>query len=272
MKDYSENRKAHLCKYAQDNNLPVGGKWKDKPYNHILIKKIENNKCNIERTVFDNLIKEIKEINNPFGFLDKLHIYARHLNSSQILCYNYFRPMLSDNRRAKEELVNLISEKITPITNDAECKFEYKPYENEGTEFDFYIKQDACKEIFFEIKYTENGFGKAKDDKEHNEKFESTYKSMIADCVCLKDKTNIPSLKFFNDYQLFRNVIRVTDKNKFSIFIFPKENENIVSSFERFKKCYISEEYSDNVKALYWEDLMKGKEETELFKKYFAED
>ena len=189
-----------------------------------------------------------------------------------MLCYNYFRPMLSDNRRAKDELVNLISEKITPITNDAECKFEYKPYENEGTEFDFYIKQDACKEIFFEIKYTENGFGKAKNDKEHNEKFESTYKSMIADCVCLKDKTNIPFLNFFKDYQLFRNVIRVTDKNKFSIFIFPEKNKNIKRSFERFKKCYISEEYSDNVKALYWDDLMKGKEETELFKKYFAND
>ena len=95
---------------------------------------------------------------------------------------------------------------------------------------------------------------------------------MIADCVCLKDKKNIQYCNFINDYQLFRNVIRVTDKNKFSIFIFPEKNKNIKNSFENFKKRYISEEYSDNVKALYWEDLMKGKEETELFKKYFAED
>ena len=84
-------------------------------------------------------IKEIKEINNPFGFLDKLHIYARHLNSSQMLCYNYIRPLFSDNKKAKDELVNLISEKITPITNDAECQFEYNPDKNERTEFDFYI-------------------------------------------------------------------------------------------------------------------------------------
>ena len=266
MKDYIENRKKHLCKYAKENNIDVGGEYNYKgkiySYDHIL-----KNKDKKEL----NLIEELRLKDKPFDLIDKkkLHRFAHHLNSSQILCYNYFRPMITDNKEPKDELLRLISDNIISIKSNAICEFEYNPNTEEGTEFDFYIKQDEYTEIFFEIKYTEYQFGQAKNDERHKNKFEDIYKEMIDKCKCLKTK-NIEFDVFIKNYQLFRNILRVTEENKFSIFLLPKEHERLRKSFETFKNDYVSKEYCNNVKVLYWEDLVKGKENTELFKKYFS--
>ena len=44
----------------------------------------------------------------------------------------------------------------------------------EGTNFDFHIS-DGDKEYFFEIKFTENGFGKASNDDRHSQKIKDIY-------------------------------------------------------------------------------------------------
>lgn len=273
MGNYSDNRKEHLCNYAKSRNLPVGGLWKGK------------------RSQWSGLILDKKHVVQDYNLLggisldlmpvDKLHMYAHHLNSSQILCYNFFRPMLDKNGHPSEELKILVGEKITPITSDASCQFEYDDYERyttEGTEFDFHI-EDTCAEIYFEIKYTEDMFGDVKPikteekfDKRHIEKFNTIYAEMINECTCLKKNVNITKEEFFKNYQLFRNVIRITDKKSFSVFVFPKKHLKLRQSFEEFKDRYISKDYCDNVKALYWEDLVSKETHPDLYEKYFMED
>jgi hypothetical protein len=95
---------------------------------------------------------------------------------------------------------------------------------------------------------------------------------MIKSCACLKDKQKIDLDVFLKNYQLFRNVLRITDKSKYTVFIFPYQHTKLRKEYEQFKKDFINNEYSNNVIAIYWEDLMKGKEENELYKKYFALD
>lgn len=150
---YTENRKKHLEEYADKNDLPVGGSFRNKTYGHILdISKSEIEEYNFLSDMKFDLLPE-----------EKIHMYAHHLNSSQVLCYNYFRPILNDDRTPKQELIDILKDKHIAISKNAICTFEYKSpnYEEQGTVFDFHIK-DEDVEIFFEIKYTEDGFSSVK--------------------------------------------------------------------------------------------------------------
>ena len=57
----------------------------------------------------------------------------------------------------------------------AGARFEFEPNSIEGSNFDFTIPLDTGSRIYFEVKYTENGFGSAKQDDEHLSKFQNIY-------------------------------------------------------------------------------------------------
>jgi hypothetical protein len=123
--------------------------------------------------------------------------------------------------------------------------------------------------VFFEIKFTEQGFAKAKINETHKTKFENTYQHMIREqTVC--NPENIKDENFFNYYQLFRNAIRVMDKNKYVVFIFPKGNKKCDADFNAFKKEFINGQDKENIKCLYWEELITQQTHPKLYEKYFG--
>lgn len=233
----------------------------------------------------------------PFLLPNKLHKFAHHLNSSQILCYNYFRPFIVNNAgvpilKASKQLSARV-----PALNDAhviDSKFEYEQtieidpqnsqwywtpkgahkIEAEGTNFDFYVKT-AEDEIFFEIKYTEQGFGHITDgddvkkDGKYSDKFEHLYKKHIDECVAINDcmRHEITKDIFFKYYQLFRNVIRIKTSHQYAVFIFPEENTKCYAEFSDFKRfCK-----SSQVIGIYWRDLLDSKTKENGFNtKYFS--
>ena len=149
--------------------------------------------------------------------------------------------------------------------------FEYVPYPEENTNFDFFIEQpESGAKVYFEVKYTEYGFGGCKKDDEHKTKFDSVYKNMIADCACLKKEP-----KFDDDwrkyYQLFRNILRITKSNwekEYVVFLFPEENYIARRQFEAFKEKYIKEEFNNRIKSVFWEqmtDFMSDEFRTKFF-------
>ena len=270
---YSENRKEHLKEYAKKHDLPVDGtynfKGKINHYDHILSytkgKKIET----IEKY---NLLPEGTRKITFDGFIpaNKIHRFAHHLNSSQVLCYNFFRPMVKDDHTPEQKLIELLKEQGIAISENAKCCFEYDGYADykEGTEYDFYIF-DKEKEIqvYFEIKYAENGFGGAKRDNRHKEKYDNTYRKMLKECQCLKSQ-DVTFEEFCKNYQLYRNVLRLTKRNHYSIFITSKGNMTTNKQLDEFLKN-INEPYRKNVIALYWEDLIEKNHP--LYEKYIAE-
>jgi len=277
MNNYSKDRKEHLCNYAKEIKLPVGGDFQGKEtrWKNLILIYHESNKPEIIEKY--NLLNGLKL---DFDFSKKLHRFAHHLSSSQILCYNYFRPTIDKNGHPYKKLIDVFKNRNIYFSQNAVCQFEYGGYAlfpMEGTEYDFHIK-DKETEVFIEVKYTEIAFGKAnknrksKDQQNYDEKFERIYCPMIKSCACLKDKQKIDLDVFLKNYQLFRNVLRITDKSKYTVFIFPYQHTKLRKEYEQFKKDFINNEYSNNVIAIYWEDLMKGKEENELYKKYFALD
>lgn len=208
--------------------------------------------------------------NYSFLIAKDLHRYSHHLNSSQLMCYNFFRPLVEDDK--KQQLIDILRDLKLDIdkSDKVRCVFEYVSRESEwtdeGTNFDFYLESGNTK-VYFEIKYTEQGFGPCKNDGSHRNKFEGNYKSFkggykkkIEECPAIKEKIR-NNIKFDEDfcknYQLIRNVIRVTDLKKYSLFVYDERNERIKKQFKTFKNTFISEEYKDNVIGLTWQELVK---------------
>ena len=116
-KDYTKGRWAHLAKYAVEKGLRCGGLYQGREYCHILFTENEEQK---KEVIKKNLLKGVKA-----DMLSKPHTDAHHLNSSQILCYNFFRPLIDKNGGATQELVDRLSEQGIPIEKGAKCTFEY---------------------------------------------------------------------------------------------------------------------------------------------------
>ena len=269
---YSENRKNHLKEYASEHNLPVGGTYNYKGdvshYDHILRYVEGERKETIERF---NLLPEGTRKISFDGFIPvkKIQRFAHHLNSSQVLCFNFFRPMVKDNHTPEQTLIELLKGQGIAISENAKCCFEYDDYteyNEEGTEFDFYISDEEIQ-VYFEIKYTEDGFGGAKKDDSHRDKYVNTYCKMLNDCKCLKNP-KVTFEEFCKNYQLYRNVLRITSKSKYAIFVAARGNTTTDKQLKNFMKN-INESYKKNVIALYWEDLIR--ERHPLFEKYFEE-
>jgi len=269
--NYSEDRKRHLIKYAQSDCLlknAVGGLWQGKgsPRDHIL--KMQNPKDKKEqREVIEKY--QLNKFNLTLDFIPigKQHIYAHHLNSSQILCYCYFRRMLDNEGHPNDKLISLMSQHGISISSSAICSFEYDAFDkyNDDSEIDFHI-QDGDTEVFFEIKYTESKFGAVEVSEKYIKKFDKIYKNLLLGCQCLDSKMSVDD--FCASYQLNRNVVRITSKDKYTIFLFPKSHSDLENEFKKFHET-ILEPYKDHVMALYWEDIITEDSEPELFEKYF---
>lgn len=239
--------KEHLCYY----NPGPAGEYNKKYYKHILhIPSGSSKKDAIENLLKRDMV-EVDLFENP-------QQYAHHLNSSQVVCYEFFRPLLRQEGTATDLLKQFLSDNHIENKTDVMLgRFEYIPDSTEYTNFDFYLEGPTMK-VFFEIKYTENGFGCCEKDKSHREKFDSLYKQMIEECGCLSQSPSFED--FCKYYQLFRNVLRVTKENgehEYSVFLYPRENRKAEKHFFEFKKKYISGTYADHVISIHWEDCTK---------------
>ena len=192
-----------------------------------------------------------------------LHQYAHHLNSSQIMCYNFFRPLVEsyDGKmyKPKDSLLNLIgieiNQKIEP--NGAVCNFEYIDDSAENTNFDFYFKKGDI-EVFFEIKYTEREFSKKSSAKDPHAQYEVIYKPMIEKTKELFIGETISEQDFNNEYyQLARNSIRAISADKHVFFVCPKEHEGLINQFVEFSDKYLTEKGKERIKLITWEDLVQ---------------
>ena len=224
-----------------------------------------------------NVLKCLK--NEDFLIEKELHRYAHHLNSSQLMCYNFFRPYIEvegDKLRPNNALIDLLRKYIAINQyDDALCQFEYVQqdceYKGENTNFDFYLKSGDT-EVFFEIKYTETEFGKCDNDQKHEEKFNTIYNRLIMGCPAIK-KPITYNKEFCKSYQLLRNSIRAKDKNKYIIFIYDGNNSYCKKQLNEFIDNYIKDEYKNNIKGITWQDIVEKSEspcKDEFIKKYLS--
>ena len=262
-KNYTKNRWAHLARYAVERGLRCCGLYRGRAYCHILFVEDKGKKFDV---VKKNLLKGVKA-----DLLKNLHTDAHHLNSSQILCYNFFRPLIDKNGNAKQELVDLLAKQHIIIEKGANCTFEYEDDLGDETQFDFHIKSGET-EVFFEIKYTENGFASYSKESSARTQYKERYAVQFGKQNCLVEKPQDEDdfiKKAKNDYQLYRNTVRITDKKKYVVLLYPGENKSVEKQAKAFVETKVKPEYQENIKRVYWENIVD--KESELYKKYFAE-
>jgi len=150
----------------------------------------------------------------------KLHRFFHHLNSSQALCINLFYPLIVENAlglflqflgREPENDLCALFEKESDIEVAAR-----------RTSFDFYIQIAPASKIFVEVKYTEVGFGQAKNDDEHKHKFFKTYLPLAEKSLFLVRRCQEKEF-FLKHYQILRNLIHISETDHV-VLLFPSAN------------------------------------------------
>ena len=244
-----DNRiKEHLASYKVNTlNIAENGTWwkNDKQYQHILPKS------KYVKNVIDKGFQ--KELLSLISAKD-LHLGFHHLNSSQALALNLFGPLIFTNNLSL--IGNIL--KIDISDND-KSKFEFIENLNENTNFDYFIKGKSIN-IYFEVKYTENNFGNAKDDNEHQEKYFRLYKDRLAKI------TNITRKQFLNNYQLWRNILY--SENGYIVFVLPEFRKDLIDIVDSTKKSLINKEY---IKILKIEDIISKCKQIDLLKNHYIE-
>lgn len=139
----------------------------------------------------------------------EIHKGFKNLNSSQAFAFNFFQPIIDEN---------LFNEFLNTTDYGANTKPEFEKLNDDNTEFDFYI---SCgeKSASFEVKYTEDTFGDAPMDESHIKKWNEVYKREIENLI---GKDLLPMEDFFENYQLWRNILFTKNKNHQTYFIYPK--------------------------------------------------
>ena len=230
---YDKFRSTVLEKIVREFDNPDPGLFRGHgPYDHI----ISNPKDSKDRERIVNeylLLPDVPKIQGEI----KLHPDAHHMNSSQIMCYNFFRPLLKEYNKNKkdykpsDELVDLVGKIIdTPLENkNSSCKFEY-------------IQPNTDSEL----------------------QYEKVYKPMISKAEHIfKDKT-ISASDFLKNFQLLRNAIRAIDNNKYVVFICPRAHDNLVNQYNKFKEQFLSPKGEEHVKLVTWESLLTAAEELSI--------
>ena len=260
MLNYNGMKYKEFKKIVIDNmpENPIPGLWQGKgaPRKHIL----GNPSSPKERADLINKYSLLPNVPLVDSGTIHLHHCAHHLNSSQIMCYNFFRPMIEGfdgvMYHPKDALIKLLEKKVGAELEqeNSVCNFEYIDKSKDNTNFDFYFKSNQI-EVFCEIKYTEERF-KPSSAKDPHERFESVYKPMIDKAKDIFANGSI-SESVFNTkyYQLARNAIRATSSGKHVFFICPRSNENLMNQFDQFSKC-LTDEGRKRVKLITWGEIV----------------
>lgn len=240
---YKDEVKKHLSTYKLNRLGVVGnGKWKrnDVEYEHILPE--EQKDMNLLEPYRSELANHIEEENIH------LHQDFHHLTSSQAVCLNFFYPLMEEKQlSALLEILKLEDAEVE------ECGFEKIMTRAEGTNFDYYIKLASGKQLFFEIKYTEEGFGKATPADNYQIKYENLYKEGLTE----KLKPGLEGYEvFMKNYQLMRNISYVdkTDENVL-IILYPEGNQKIRREYEDVMQNMIEPNFHPNILLMTWEDI-----------------
>lgn len=100
-----------------------------------------------------NLLPTVKSPEKEFRY----YKYAYKLNSSQMMCYNFFKPLL-DEEEGRKILLKIIRNcfHINTSSNTSLDMFHWP----EMQRYDCYIKLSTGEKIYLETRYTEKGFEK----------------------------------------------------------------------------------------------------------------
>ena len=248
MEDFRMRVLTHLGKYKTDK-LAIGtdGEYNGKFYQHILPKEFTSANLLIPYSSHLEFLKDLSKI--------KLHPNFHHLNSSQAMCINFFYPLILKNKLDLILPILGIGGNVEYNRVEFEKESAVEKNNERKTNFDFYLKTEEGTQIFFEIKYTEEGFSKAKNDEAHRDKYNRTYKDALIKSTWIKDSAK-NMLNFFDHYQVMRNLLAIDNKS-YVVFIYPKDNDVVNKAAEEAKTSIVTQAGRKHLITINWETLVE---------------
>jgi len=190
-------------------------KGKDLYKDHILPTKFRN----------QNIIRFYRDLffASPSSAIN-YHRYFHHLNSSQALCINLFYPLMAENKlNIVLDLLGITESQVVESCFEKESDLEIGT--GRKTNFDFFMQLIDRTKIYFEIKYSETGFGSAKKDDAHKRKFAATYQPLLKNNDFIDPK--FCKMNYFLDaYQIMRNISHINEES-LVVFVYPMANKKI---------------------------------------------
>lgn len=217
---YVCDRRVHLLK--EYTNLQFGGLFRGRTYGHILAKKED-----VVRLLLDARMQSATACKALFGGSLRFQRCAHHVNSSQIMCLNFFGPQLLTRENILKDIlckVGIALKGRILCADEGYSQFEYQPtLSGDRTNFDLRICTDEDEEIFVEAKYTENEFGKPSKGslKDSEWKF---YSQLCEKSLYLK---GISREAFYSDFQVNRNIAHVANHKQYCVFFVPRSNPSL---------------------------------------------
>ncbi|KAA6331705.1 hypothetical protein EZS27_019720 [termite gut metagenome] len=153
--------------------------------------------------------------------------------------------MILEKLGLKGETVDYTTVEFEKISTINKTNFDF--------DFDFDFSTESGKNLYFEIKYTEKEFGKAKKDAARINKYDTVYRKAAQNKI--KPEFNNCDT-FLANYQIMRNLIHVS-KDSYVVFVIPKNNTKVKDQANEAKALFVEETYKDKVKVLYWDCLYK---------------
>lgn len=183
----------------------------------------------------------------------KFHQFFHHLNSSQALCINLFYPLIAENT---------LEYFLTFLGMSAESKIS-SLFEKDSdmevaarkTSFDFFVQRENSNKIFVEVKYTEDGFGKAKNDEEHRTKFRATYLPLVEQKLQYLIPDCLDSDFFLRNYQILRNFVHIDEKDQV-VLLFPKANAVVAEEARYARDYFLTDAGKERLKIVYLEEFV----------------
>lgn len=242
---FQKETKAHLASYKQEVlGVSEDGIWRKnkKQYSHIL--PVAKRRLNILPSIREEFWRWFE------GRGIKLHSDFHHLNSSQALCFNLFFPLLLDNGRALQIVLDALGIRDEPA---AGAVFEFQPNDAERTCFDFTIPTSSGARVYFELKFTESDFGKARADPEHIDKFHRAYQPRLTGRF---DESFCIAESFLANYQIVRNIWHLnSESGDVVVFLYPSANNLLRQKETVIRNCAI-EPFRSRVQIVYLESLI----------------
>ncbi len=270
---FSEAVKKHMVSYKKSDLQLMNyqaGFWRLEEKNKFVTMEyiLPISTLNAKEAVSPNLLRNYRESFLHDRISDiKYHDYAHHLNSSQIMCINFFFPFWYE--RKLDIVINALGLELfshEQIDYDGVCfekesTIDKNQHSRTATSFDFYIpiisdKPYLKRSIYFEIKYCERNFG-IKDINDHNiGLYNRVYKKhaerVLSPVLCFPEA-------FLSNYQIARNLIHIdAENNDYLVLIYPSQNEEIANQCSTAKSFYLKECNVDYLIVETWEDLFNN--------------
>lgn len=231
----------HLEEYRINRISEFGnekGEYRKKYHFHVLPNN-DADKNIIDRGYQNNILGLLKSENIK-------HCGFANLNSSQAMALNLFGPLCVEN------ILSTVIPYIRDQVQSEALVYQFEKKEKDSSQIDFYV-ESGNKKFYFEVKFSE-GFEPKSHSKNNDERWPLFYEGPMK--MILKNEIN-PQTKdifFEKKYQLWRNVLMVSDPDSFVCFVFPRFRRDLTEEVEKSKKILLPR-FADKVKVLYVEDV-----------------